>query len=67
MSVILYSTGCPKCKVIETKLKQKGVEYTIISDIEVMTQKGFMTVPILEVDDVVMDFVTANKWINERK
>jgi len=63
----LYSTGCPKCKVIETKLKQKGVEYTIISDIEVMTQKGFMTVPILEVDDVVMDFVTANKWINERK
>ena len=67
MNIILYSTGCPKCKVIETKLKQKGVEYTIISDIEVMTQKGFMTVPILEVDDVVMDFVTANKWINERK
>jgi len=67
LNIILYSTGCPKCKVIETKLKQKGVEYTIISDIEVMTQKGFMTVPILEVDDVVMDFVTANKWINERK
>lgn len=63
--IILYSTGCPKCKVLEAKLKQKGIEYEHIDNIDVMTEKGFMSVPMLEVNGNVMDFVTANNWINE--
>ena len=66
MEVILYTTFCPKCRVIETKLKQKGIKYKEITDIDIMTEKGFMSVPMLEVDNFVMNFTEANTWINER-
>lgn len=63
MSVILYSTHCPKCKVLSSKLLQKGIDYDEINDIEVMAQKGFTTVPMLEVNEVVYDFKKAVEWI----
>lgn len=28
-----------------------------------MLEKGFLSAPMLEVDDVVMDFLDATKWI----
>ena len=66
MEVTLYTTFCPKCRVLETKLKQKGIEYKEITDVDIMTEKGFMSVPMLEVDNFVMNFTEANNWINER-
>jgi hypothetical protein len=30
-----------------------------------MEEKGYLTVPVLEVDGTSMDFVTANDWINK--
>lgn len=66
MQVILYSTGCPKCKVLKAKLDSKEISYDIISDTSVMINKGIETVPVLEVDGNVMDFKTAVDWINER-
>ena len=67
MEVILYTTFCPKCKILETKLKQKGVEFKEVSDIDLITEKGFMTVPILEVDGKILNFAEANTWINEKE
>ena len=66
MKVILYSTGCPKCKVLKAKLDSKEISYDIISDKSVMINKGIETVPVLEVNGNVMDFKTAVDWINER-
>lgn len=66
MKVILYSTGCPKCKVLKAKLDSKEISYDIISDTYVMINKGIETVPVLEVNGNVMDFKTAVDWINER-
>ena len=64
--IILYSNGCPRCKVIEAKLNQKRVEYEHITDMEVLIEKGFMTMPMLQVGDKTMNFTEANTWINER-
>ena len=64
--IILYSTGCPKCKVLEAKMKQKGIKYEEISDVAVMAEKGFMSVPMLEANGITMNFTQANTWINER-
>ena len=50
MSIILYSTGCPKCNVLEAKLNSKSIKYEVCTDIEVMQSKGMMTAPNLEVD-----------------
>jgi len=65
MSITLYTTHCPRCVVLESKLKQKNIKYNSCEDIDVMTEKGFMQAPILEVDGKVMDFKTANDWINK--
>ena len=60
----LYSTGCPKCNVLKKKLEQKGVDYEEVNDIEIMEQKGYLTVPVLEVDGKSIDFNDAIDWIN---
>jgi len=65
MRVILYTTHCPKCKVLETKLNQKAIDFEIIDDEKVMIDKGFMSAPMLEVDEKVMDFSAAINWIKE--
>lgn len=64
MDVKLYSTHCPKCIVLEKKLNQKNISFEEINDIDVMTAKGFMQAPMLEVDGEVMDFKQANDWVN---
>ena len=64
--VVLYEHGCPRCKVIKTKLDQKGIQYENINDIEIMKAKGFTEAPKLEVDGVVYDFKDAVKWIGEQ-
>lgn len=65
--VVLYSTGCPKCNVLKAKLDAAQIAYSIVLDVDIMLQKGMMSAPALEVDGVLMDFVTANKWVNERR
>ena len=65
MKVVLYTTHCPKCVILESKLKQKDIKYTSCEDINIMSEKGFMQAPMLEVDNKVMDFKTANNWINK--
>ena len=62
----LFSTGCPKCQILEKKLAQKGIEYVEVNDTQQMLNMGLKSVPWLEVDGQMMDFNQANKWINEQ-
>lgn len=62
--ITLYSTDCPKCKVLKKKLDTKGIEYTEVTDIEAIRKKGYAVVPILVVEDREMDFKSANEWLN---
>lgn len=64
MKVILYSTHCPQCNVLEKKLNQNHIAYEEVNDVNVMRKKGFLSAPMLEVDGEIMDFKTANNWIN---
>ena len=64
--VIFWSTHCPRCKVLELKLKQKGIEFEENNSVEEMTAKGFKEAPKLEVDGVVMDFKQAVDWLKEQ-
>ena len=65
MGIVLYSTGCPKCKVLEAKMKSKGISYVEINDVEVMEAKGIMALPVLEVDGELKNFNEAMAWLNE--
>lgn len=63
--VILYSTGCPKCQVLKSKLDSKNISYELFDNKDKMIDKGFTNVPILEVDGEIMDFKRAVEWINK--
>ena len=65
MGIVLYSTGCPKCKVLEAKLKAKGIGYVEINDVKVMQARNMMTLPYLEVDGKLMNFTEAVQWVNK--
>lgn len=65
-SVILYEHGCPRCKVLKSKLDQKGIKYENITDVEAMKRKGFTEAPKLEVNGVIYDFKEATEWIKEQ-
>ena len=65
--VIFYTTHCTKCRILEQKLNAKNIEYSEFTDVDKMIEMGFSMMPMLEVYGVIMDFATANKWINEFK
>ena len=63
----LYSTHCPQCNALETKLQRAGIEYEVCDDREVMLTRGFKAAPVLETEEGVMNFSQAIKWVNSKK
>ena len=65
--ITLYSTNCPKCKVLEQKLKQKNIEYSTVTDMDEIVEYGrkhnLKSAPILEVDNEPYDFMQALEYI----
>lgn len=66
MDIILYSTHCPQCDILEEKLNAKNIKYTEVSDISLMLEKGIKNVPVLEVDGDMMDFLKACEWVKKQ-
>lgn len=64
--IILYSNNCPQCKILKSKLDDNKIEYELCSDTDLMLSKGFKSVPMLEVDNIVMTFSQSLNWLKER-
>lgn len=64
MKIFLYSTNCPKCKILKSKLQNFNMEFEEINDVDLMISKGFTAVPILEVEGKCLNFKEAVDWIN---
>ena len=62
--IVLYTTGCPKCRVLHQKLREKGVNFTVFDDVDKMIDMGIMEAPLLEVDGEMKDFPSAVAWVN---
>lgn len=62
--VTLYTTHCPKCKVLAMKLDEKGIKYEEVDDVHTMLAKHIMSAPYLDVDNELMDFTQAVSWVN---
>ena len=63
--MLLYTTGCSKCKILESKLNEKEIKYDVCEDKEVMKSKGFRSVPVLELDDgTILTYGKAVKYVN---
>lgn len=64
-SVIFYTVGCPRCTVLEKKLKEANIDYEIFSDVDKMLEMGMDDMPVLEVNGKRMSFSEAVKWVKE--
>lgn len=63
--MILYTIDCPKCKILKKKLDDKNIKYDMCTDIKVIQDKGYMYLPVLEVEGKGLDFSAAVKYVNE--
>ena len=72
-NIKLYSTGCPKCNIIEKKLNALNAQYDIITDIDEIKKVCEATnndmLPLLQIDEAwgvaTYDFAGAIKWIKK--
>ena len=64
--IILYSNDCPKCKILKFKLDDKNIQYELCSDINIMMSKGFQSTPMLEVEEVTMNYLDSINWVKEQ-
>lgn len=71
----VYSLGCPKCIVLEMKLKQNSIKYERITDVDAVQNFGkehkIYSLPLLEIideednkDSIVLNFTDAIRYIN---
>ena len=61
----LYSSGCPKCTVLEKKLKQKNISYEHTTNFEPIINEGIETLPVLQLDDnTFLEFDEAIDYVN---
>lgn len=48
------------------KLNKKGINYSIVTDVDTMISRGFTQAPVLEIDGEVKEFREANTWVEEQ-
>ncbi|MBQ6143544.1 MAG: hypothetical protein IJI84_03550 [Clostridia bacterium] len=64
--IILYSNGCPKCKVLKAKLESKSIPFAENGNLEELVSMGIQSLPVLNVDGTFLNFVKANDWVNSQ-
>ena len=68
--ITLFTTHCPRCRIIEMKLAQKKINFETVEDEDKIRETGIahhiMSAPILKVDDEYFDFNHAVEFINKR-
>lgn len=66
MKIKLYTIHCPQCNVLRKKLDAAGISYSMIDDKEWLIANGYTKFPVLEIDDMKMNFSEAINWLKER-
>jgi hypothetical protein len=53
------------CNVLKKKLDIKNIKYDVNEDVDEMIRLGFMTAPVLKVDDKIFNFGDAVKFVDQ--
>ena len=65
MIITLYSTGCPKCQILEKRLKKNNFNFTISDDVNILIEKGFQSAPVMAVGKLFFDYGSAMKLLKK--
>lgn len=69
MKVTLFSTQCPKCKILERRLKEMNIQFELLEGeeaVNIMLDNGFKSAPVLSANGEMMDFSKAIEWIKTK-
>lgn len=64
-NIVLYTTGCPRCKTLEKRLNEVGVSYETNNSVDEMLALGMNNVPVLSVDGWRLDYKAAMDWVKK--
>ena len=65
--VVLYTTGCPRCKILKKKLDEAGIEYTENNNVDEMLSLGINEVPVLKVNGELLNYNSSIEWLSNRE
>lgn len=66
--VTLYTTHCPKCRILEKKLNMSNVDYLSSEKIDELVRAGYQTAPMLKLEDgTYLKFKEACRWADQQK
>lgn len=65
--VILYTTGCPSCIVLEKKMNDKKIDFEKVFDMEELKKLNKTYFPILKVGENLFEFREAIDWVNKQE
>lgn len=69
--ITLYTIHCARCKVLEMKLKQTDLEYSVVDDeatvVNVGKEHGIFQAPFLETDNGFLKFEDAVHFVNSMR
>ena len=65
--IVLYTTHCPICKVLQASLESLNTTYTVVDDVKIMRGLGIRSAPILEIDGVRLRAADALKYCENYK
>lgn len=54
--ITVFSNNCPRCKILEKKLKDEGVEFKVENNFSRVIAKGFRSAPVVEIGDVMYTY-----------
>ena len=65
--IILYtSSECDRCKTVKGMLDRHLVHYIEITDKQIMLEKDFEGVPVIEVDGKIIDnYISVLAWLEK--
>lgn len=63
--IVLFSNGCPRCKILKQKLDDKQIKYSISDDFDEVMDQGLQTAPVLKVNNKYYQFGDAVRLIGD--
>ena len=61
----LFTTGCPKCRILEEKMTKKGLQFEKCTNPKEMQDLGIISVPMLKCPDgTMLGYFDAVKLVN---
>lgn len=68
--ITLYSSHCPKCIVLENQMKNKKLDFEVVTDeniyMPIAKEKNIMSMPFAEIDGQIYNTIQLQKYIMER-